>query len=138
MKGNGTLRTSTTSTNPTEGKSHHEAKFTKVFDGRKRAIRGLWKRNERFYAQLTVFDPITGKNRVQRISLLDKQSEPVAKRTAGVDHIRRQTPAASVGSGVRSRTRAKGTERGKVKVWVVADAVRRVAPASGRAVLVCR
>jgi hypothetical protein len=78
MRGNRTLRTSTASTNQAQGKSHHEAKFTKVFHGRKRAIRGLWKRNDRFYAQLTGFDPITGKNRVQRISLLDKHGGPVA------------------------------------------------------------
>ena len=58
-------------------RSHHEEKFTKVFDGRKRSIRGLWKRNDPFYAQLTLFDPITGKNRVQRICLLDREGEPV-------------------------------------------------------------
>jgi hypothetical protein len=78
MQATETARTSSASTNQAGGKSHHEAKFTKLFDGRKRAIRGLWRCNERFYAQLTVFDPISGKNRVQWISLLDKQGEPVA------------------------------------------------------------
>jgi hypothetical protein len=37
-----------------------------VFDGRKRAIRGLRRRQGRFDAPLTVFDPLTGKNRVPR------------------------------------------------------------------------
>ena len=69
------MRTGTAVTNPVEGKNHHAAKFTKALDGRKQPIRGLWKRNSRFYAQLTVFDPITGNNRVQRIPLADKQGD---------------------------------------------------------------
>ncbi|MEY4385008.1 MAG: hypothetical protein RLY20_291, partial [Verrucomicrobiota bacterium] len=36
------------------------------------------------YAQLTVFDPVTGKNKVQRIPLTDKQSEPVKSRAEAV------------------------------------------------------
>ena len=43
-----------------------------MFDGRKGAIRGLWKRNGRFYAQLTVSDPLTGKNRVPRRFKVEK------------------------------------------------------------------
>ena len=34
--------------------------FAKVLDGRKQPIRGLWVRNGRYYARLTVEDPITG------------------------------------------------------------------------------
>jgi integrase len=71
-----------------------------VVDGRKRAIRGLWKRNERFYAQLTVFDPITGKNRVQRISLLDKQGEPVGSGAQAV----------AVMEGLRTKRRDTGLD----------------------------
>jgi integrase len=95
-----TVRTSTTHTNQVGGKSHHEAKFTKVFDGRKRAIRGLWKRNDRFYAQLTLFDPVTGKNRVQRISLLDKQGEPVGS----------VAQAVAVMEGLRTKRRDTGLD----------------------------
>ena len=51
--------------------------FTKSVDGRKHPIRGLWQRNERYYAQLKVFDPITGKKRAQRIPLKDKDGQPV-------------------------------------------------------------
>lgn len=43
------------------------ATFKKVFDARKRRIRGLWRRNERFYAQITVADPLTGKKMVRRV-----------------------------------------------------------------------
>lgn len=71
------MRTSTTHTDQIGVKYRHAAQFTKVRDGRKQPIRGLWKRNDRFYAQLTVFDPITGRHRVQRIPLADKQGEPV-------------------------------------------------------------
>ena len=60
------------------GVSRHAATFAKILNGRKQPIRGLWKRNDRFYAQLTVFDPVTGKNRVQRIPLLDKDRNPIA------------------------------------------------------------
>ena len=71
-----------------------------MHDGRKRAIRGLWKRNERFYAQLTVFDPITGKNRVQRISLLDKEGEPVGS----------VAQAVAVMEGLRTKRRDTGLD----------------------------
>ena len=58
-------------------KRHPKSHFIKVREGRKHSFQGLWKRNERFYAQLTVFDPIAGKHRVQRIPLMDKLGEPV-------------------------------------------------------------
>jgi hypothetical protein len=77
MKATETVGTSTAVKNQVEGKNHHEAEFIKVRDGRKHSIRGLWKRNDRFFAQLTVFDPIDGKHRVQRIPMMDKQGEPV-------------------------------------------------------------
>jgi hypothetical protein len=63
-------------------------------------VRGLWKRNERFYAQLTVFDLITGKNRVQRISLLDKEGEPVGS----------VAQAVAVMEGLRTKRRDTGLD----------------------------
>lgn len=45
------------------------APYQKVFNGRKQAIRGLWKRNDRFYARLNVEDPNTGKKSTRRIPL---------------------------------------------------------------------
>ncbi len=37
-----------------EGGANHGASFTPVYDSRKRKVRGLWQRGERFYAQLRV------------------------------------------------------------------------------------
>ena len=48
-------------------------------DGRKQPVRGLWKRNERFYAQLTIEDPSTGTKKVKRVPLLEQSTQqPVA------------------------------------------------------------
>ncbi len=55
----------------------HAAQFTKVFDGRKRRIRGLWERNGSFYAQLTVEDAGSGKKLVRRVRLEDAEGNPV-------------------------------------------------------------
>src|ERR1051326_5045140 len=74
----------TESTQPSKTGQSHAATFAKVLDGRKHPIRGLWQRNARYYAQLTVFDPITGKDKVQRICLMDKQGEPVKSRADAV------------------------------------------------------
>ena len=54
------------------------AKYRKVFDGRKQRIRGLWKRGESFYAQLTVEDASSGKKVVRRVRLEDGEGAPVA------------------------------------------------------------
>jgi integrase len=136
------VRTSTAGTNQFGNKSHHATQFTKVLDGRKRPIRGLWKRNARFYAQLTVFDPITGKNRVQRIPLTDKQGEPVItgaqavavmealrtkRRDTGLDAQIRHAPkfgdyadryldAISAGAGAKKHRVIIG-ERAMLKQW---------------------
>ncbi len=136
------MSTHTAHTNQVEGKSRHAAKFTKVRDGRKQPIRGLWKRNDRYYAQLTVFDPITGKNRVQRIPLTDKQNEPVGtiaqavavmealrtkRRDIGLDAQVRRAPrfgdyadlyldAISAGAGAKKHRVIIG-ERAMLKQW---------------------
>lgn len=100
MKATETVSTSTAVKNQVEGKSHHEAEFIKVRDGRKHSIRGLWKRNDRFYAQLTVFDPVAGKHRVQRIPLMDKQGEPVGS----------VAQAVAVMEGLRTKRRDTGLD----------------------------
>ena len=56
--------------------SHSGAKFSKVLDGRKQPIRGLWIRGSRFYARLTVEDPTTGVKEVRRGPLVDKDGKP--------------------------------------------------------------
>jgi integrase len=48
---------------------HRPTPYLKVQDQRKRAIRGLWKRNGRYYAQLTVEDPNNGIKKVKRMPL---------------------------------------------------------------------
>jgi len=58
---------------------HHQhretAKYAKVFDPRKRRIRGLWKRNGSFYAQLTI-TTLDGRKTVRR-TRLEKDGQPV-------------------------------------------------------------
>ncbi len=48
---------------------HRRATYQRVFDERKRAIRGLWVRNGRYYAQLTIEDEETGEKTVRRVPL---------------------------------------------------------------------
>ena len=55
----------------------HAATFAKVVDGRKQPIRGLWVRNGRYYARLSVADGNTGLKAVRRVPLLDPDGEPV-------------------------------------------------------------
>ena len=50
---------------------------SKVLNGRKQAIRGLWKRGDRYYAQLSVENPFTGIKKMKRVPLRDKDSNPV-------------------------------------------------------------
>ena len=55
--------------------------YQKVFDDRKRRIRGLWKRNEHFYARLVIVDENTGHKATKRVRL--DQARTVAEaRTA--------------------------------------------------------
>jgi integrase len=60
------------------GKTNHAAgQYQKVFDARKRRLRGLWERNGAFYGQLTITDANTGKKVVRRVRLEDKDGAPV-------------------------------------------------------------
>jgi hypothetical protein len=43
-----------------------EARYQRVYDERKRPIRGLWVRNGRYYAQLTAEDDHTGQKQPPR------------------------------------------------------------------------
>ena len=52
-------------------RQHRRSQYQKVSDERKRPIRGLWVRNNRFYAQLTLEDPHTGQKQVRRVPLED-------------------------------------------------------------------
>jgi integrase len=72
----------------TERQSHH-ASFAKVLDGRKQPIRGLWQRNERFYAQLKLEDALTGEKKTRRVPLVDKDGNPVKSRAEAVAEMER-------------------------------------------------
>jgi hypothetical protein len=50
---------------------HRRGNYSKVFDQRKRRVRGLWERNGAYYAQITVADEATGKKTVRRTRLED-------------------------------------------------------------------
>jgi len=43
--------------------------YQKALDGRKRPIRGLWQRNGKYYARVSVEDPGTGRKEVRRVPL---------------------------------------------------------------------
>jgi len=58
-------------------RQHGRAQYQKVFDARKRRLRGLWERNGAFYAQLTITDAATGTKAVRRVRLEDKDGNPV-------------------------------------------------------------
>ena len=64
--------------NSTSSQRHNAGQYRKVFDARKRRIRGLWDRNGRFYAQVTVEDSNTGKKKVRRVPLEDAKTVPQA------------------------------------------------------------
>jgi integrase len=59
-------------------RNHGGGQYQKVFDARKRRLRGLWERNGTFYAQLTVAAPGSGLKVVRRVRLEDKDGNPVA------------------------------------------------------------
>jgi hypothetical protein len=48
---------------------HRDTPYQRVRDERKRPIRGLWIRNDRYYAQLTLEDNNTGQKRVRCVPL---------------------------------------------------------------------
>jgi hypothetical protein len=50
-------------------RQHRTAAYQRVVDERKRPIRGLWVRNSRYYAQLTIEDEHTGQKKVRRVPL---------------------------------------------------------------------
>jgi integrase len=58
-----------TTCKPTSRKQKKIVPFRKALDGRKQPVRGLWIRNERFYARLSVEDPASGQKSVRRVPL---------------------------------------------------------------------
>ena len=80
----------TDSNQSTGTQCHHDAAtFAKVLDGRKQPIRGLWVRNDRYYAQLTFEDGTTGEKKVRRVALVDKDQNPVTTVPQAVEAMRK-------------------------------------------------
>jgi integrase len=82
-------------------KPNRHAAYSKVLDLRKRPIRGLWERNDRYYAQMTVEDPVSGIKQVKRVPLenvtsaaqaRDKFQDLLAQRRKGVLPVLKRTP----------------------------------------------
>jgi integrase len=97
--------TSTTSIVQNVGRQTHGAMFSKVLDGRKQPVRGLWERNGRYYAQLTVENPITGVKKVRRVPLVDKDGVPAATTAQAIAELKRlQTKRADNDLGTVGRT----------------------------------
>ncbi len=75
--------------NELANRQSHAATFAKVMDGRKQAVRGLWRRGDRYYAQLTIEDPFTGQKKVRRVSLRNAEGEPVQTVTQAIEEMHR-------------------------------------------------
>jgi integrase len=79
MKANETQSSDATGANfkLSVGQKHGSGHYHKVFDARKRRLRGLWERNGTFYGQLTITNAETGAKAVRRVRLEDKDGNPV-------------------------------------------------------------
>ena len=79
------------------GDRHHESvpqrrtpgNFQKAYDGRGQPIRGLWERNGRYYARLTVENPMDGKKEVRRVPLEGVKTVAEAKKALNKLHLQR-------------------------------------------------
>jgi integrase len=82
-------RSATEQTGRSGSKGRDASNFTKVRDGRKQPIRGLWLRNGKYYAQISVEDATTGLKKVCRVPLLNKERQPVETMPQAVEALRR-------------------------------------------------
>jgi integrase len=87
MKPNATA--SSARNNQTKQSQSHASKFTKVKDGRKQPVRGLWVRNGRYYARLNVENPVTGAKRTKWVPLVDKDQNPVQTVSQAIAELHR-------------------------------------------------
>lgn len=60
-----------------------------MVNGRKEPVRGLWRRGDRYYAQLTVEDSFTGQKKVRRVSLCNAEGEPVQTVAQPIEEMHR-------------------------------------------------
>ena len=71
-------QTSSENTKIIERRKHARSGYAKVYDPRKRRVRGLWERNGTFYVQMTMPHPTTDLPTVRRVRLEDGEGNPVA------------------------------------------------------------
>jgi hypothetical protein len=136
MKSNATQSNTQTGAENQNSTIHGRAAYQKVFDARKRPIRGLWRRNDRFYARISVEDPTCGRKEVRRVPLDGAQTVAQAqaelrwlltKRDENALSVLKLTPKFS--EYVKSylgyfevvkdakRPKTLQTERGHLKAW---------------------
>ena len=116
--------------------SHRRTTYQKVRDARKRPIRGLWVRNGRFYARLSIEDSSTGRKAVRRVPLegcqttaqaqtelrrllaqREENNLPVLKRVPKFcDFMQEYLDYYEVVKDAK-RPRTLGTERGHLRQW---------------------
>ena len=77
-------------------RQHRPATYQKVRDERKHPIRGLWVRNGRDYAQVTLEEPHTGVKRVRRVPLENATTPAQAKAALDEMLVRRRKGKAIV------------------------------------------
>ena len=108
--------------------------FTPVYDSRKRKVRNLWQRGDKFYARLKIAYPGEDDPKVRRVPLkatsvngaTQELRELQVKRDQGKSTVRGRTPLLKVFAteyihrieeGNRKRPRTINTERGHAKFW---------------------
>jgi hypothetical protein len=77
---------------------HRRSHYQKVLDDRKRPLRGLWIRNGRYYAQLTVEDPHTGIKQVRRVPLENATTSAQARKALETMQVQRRKGETMVAS----------------------------------------
>lgn len=89
MKANASQSSSTSGSKTVVSRQNHGGSFTKVLDGRKQPVRGLWQRNGRFYAQISVEEFATGTKRVKRVPLVNKEGAAVETVAQAITELNR-------------------------------------------------
>ena len=77
-----TTRNGQTSAVHTRLRRHRAGTYQKAVDARKRPIRGLWVRNRKYYARISVEDQGTGRKQVRRVPWRQRPP-PKLKRNCG-------------------------------------------------------
>ncbi|MEI6197018.1 MAG: tyrosine-type recombinase/integrase [Verrucomicrobiota bacterium] len=89
MKANASQSKSSSQSKKVVSEQTHVASFAKVLDGRKQPVRGLWERNRRFYAQVSIEDFATGLKRVRRVPLNNAEGKPVETVAQAITELNR-------------------------------------------------